>query len=79
MRQFEVTPGGRTPFHDHPWEHEVFVLSGAGQVRLDADEVQIVAGDAVLISPCEMHSFECVGDEALTFLCLIPVAEACCR
>jgi len=79
MRQFEVSPGGHTPYHSHPWEHEVFVLSGTGLVRLEGDEAAISAGDAVLIAPGETHSFQCVGEEALIFLCLIPVAEACCR
>ena len=28
MRHFEIAPGGRTPFHAHAWEHEVYILSG---------------------------------------------------
>ena len=32
MRQFEVAPGGHTPRHSHPYEHEVFVLEGSGEV-----------------------------------------------
>jgi len=32
MRLFEVEPGGYTPYHKHPWEHEVFVLEGDGVV-----------------------------------------------
>ena len=32
MRQFEVAPGGYTPQHSHPYEHEVFVLEGSGVV-----------------------------------------------
>ncbi len=32
MRQFEVLPGGHTPRHSHPYEHEVFVLEGQGVV-----------------------------------------------
>ena len=38
MRHFEVAPGGRTPFHAHPWEHEVYVLSGTGKVRQKGGE-----------------------------------------
>ncbi len=30
IRVFEVEPGSSTPPHSHPWEHEVFVLSGRG-------------------------------------------------
>ncbi|MBL9124228.1 MAG: hypothetical protein JNG90_11390, partial [Planctomycetaceae bacterium] len=32
MRQFEVEPGGFTPRHQHPYEHEVYVLEGQGVV-----------------------------------------------
>ncbi|MEZ6106968.1 MAG: cupin domain-containing protein [Pirellulaceae bacterium] len=32
MRRFMVAPGGHTPRHHHPYEHEVFVLSGHGEV-----------------------------------------------
>ena len=30
MRLFEMEPGGYSPLHSHPWEHEVYVLSGSG-------------------------------------------------
>ena len=30
MRMFELEPGGHTPLHTHPQEHEVFVLEGQG-------------------------------------------------
>ena len=33
LRHFEVAPGGHTPFHAHPWEHEVFVLSECGFIQ----------------------------------------------
>ena len=28
MRLFEMEAGGYSPFHSHPWEHEVFILEG---------------------------------------------------
>jgi len=28
MRLFEMEPGGYSPLHSHPWEHEVFILEG---------------------------------------------------
>ena len=37
MRQFELEPGGHTPRHFHPYEHEIFVLEGEG-VIVDGDE-----------------------------------------
>ena len=32
MRHFEIAPGGHTPHHAHDWEHEVFILTGRGNV-----------------------------------------------
>ena len=32
MRFFEVNPGGNTPLHNHPYEHEIYVMEGAGTV-----------------------------------------------
>ena len=26
MRLFEIQPGGHSPYHQHDWEHEVFIL-----------------------------------------------------
>jgi quercetin dioxygenase-like cupin family protein len=28
LRRFTLEPGGQTPTHSHPWEHEVYVLRG---------------------------------------------------
>ena len=38
MRIFEVAPGLTSPDHAHPWEHEIFVLSGEGAVRSGGSE-----------------------------------------
>ena len=38
MRLFELAPGGHTPRHGHPWEHEVYVLEGKGTVVSSAGE-----------------------------------------
>lgn len=79
MRRFRVEPGGNTPSHSHPWEHEVFVLTGtATVVRADGEDC-VEAGDAVLVLPNEQHSFVNRGDGPLEFLCMIPVEQACCR
>ena len=32
MRVIEIEPGGQTPLHSHPWEHQVFALKGSGRV-----------------------------------------------
>jgi quercetin dioxygenase-like cupin family protein len=72
MRQFEVAPGGFTPKHSHPYEHEVFVLEGSGVVLEGNVEHPLRAGDFVLVTPDEVHQFRNTGDVPLKFLCLVP-------
>lgn len=77
MRQFEVEPGGHTPFHHHPYEHEVFVLKGQGVVLEGDKERPLRAGDCVYVSSNEPHQFRNTGDEPLQFLCLVPHLKQC--
>jgi len=72
MRLFELEPGGRTPLHDHPWEHEVFILDGKCKLILGEDEKVIGPGYAVYVPPNLKHSFMNVGEGKLKFICLIP-------
>jgi quercetin dioxygenase-like cupin family protein len=72
MRQFEVAPGGYTPKHSHPYEHEVFVLEGAGVVLEGDAEHPLAAGDFVLVTPNEVHQFRNTGSTPLKFLCMVP-------
>jgi quercetin dioxygenase-like cupin family protein len=76
MRQFEVAPGGYTPKHSHPYEHEVFVLEGRGVVLEGDVEHPLVAGDFVLVTPGEVHQFLNTGAAPLKFLCLVPNSSA---
>ena len=72
MRQFEVAPGGYTPRHSHPYEHEVFVLEGQGIVFEGDQPHKLAAGDVVLVKPDEVHQFRNTGTSPLKFLCLVP-------
>ena len=72
MRQFEVAPGGFTPRHSHPYEHEVFVLAGRGIVIEGEKEHALNEGDVVFVKPNEIHQFRNVGKEPMKFLCLVP-------
>lgn len=72
MRHFEVAPGGWTPRHHHPYEHEVFVLEGEGQVWQGDTPHPLRPGDVVLVAPNEVHQFCNTGTKPLKFLCLIP-------
>ena len=75
MRVFDVKPGSSTPFHSHPWEHEVYVLGGSGRVRGDADETELGAGSVVYVAPNEKHCFANAGDDILRLVCVIPKPE----
>lgn len=77
MRHFEVAPGGRTPFHAHPWEHEVFVLTGRGRVRRGDGATEVGPGSFVFVPGGEEHSFENTGPDGFSFLCVIPATKAC--
>ncbi len=41
MRVFEVAPGGHTPLHHHPYEHEIYVMEGQGTVWREGKEVRL--------------------------------------
>jgi len=75
MRLFEMEPGGYSPLHTHPWEHEVFILEGEGIVTNGKESHKFSAGDVVFISPSEKHQFKNSGKRTLKFLCLIPYKE----
>jgi quercetin dioxygenase-like cupin family protein len=72
MRQFEVAPGGYTPRHSHPYEHEVFVLEGQGLVYESDRPHRLQAGDVIFVKPDEVHQFRNTGNAPLKFLCLVP-------
>ena len=75
MRVFEVEPDGYTPLHKHPWEHEVFVLDGKGQLFDGEKTTPFKAGDVVFVPPNERHQFKNNGKTTLKFICLIPYTK----
>lgn len=79
MRHFEIAPGGSTPCHAHPWEHEVYVLGGRGKARRKGGEEAIGPGSFVYVAPDEEHNFSNAGDAPLIFLCVIPATKVCLR
>ena len=75
MRLFEMEPGGYSPLHKHPSEHEVFVLEGEGLVFDGEKATSIEAGDVVFVKANERHQFKNNSEKLLKFLCLIPYAK----
>ena len=52
-----IEAGGRGPNHSHPWEHEFFVLSGAGIGEVNNKEANVKQGDVVYVPPDVQHCF----------------------
>jgi len=73
MRVFDLPPGASSPYHGHDWEHEVFVLAGAGVAVTEQGETAIGPEDAILVLPDEVHCFRNTGDDIFRFMCLVPL------
>jgi quercetin dioxygenase-like cupin family protein len=72
MRLFEIGAGGRTPFHTHSWEHEVYIVEGEGKIELEDGHRDFSKGYFIFVPEETEHSFVNTGDGALRFLCMVP-------
>lgn len=73
MRVIEIDPGTVFEPHDHPYEHEIYVLEGAGMVMgPEGDVGEMVPGKFLYVAPDEPHGYRNTGDETLKFICVIP-------
>jgi quercetin dioxygenase-like cupin family protein len=75
MRNFTIDAGGHMPLHTNTVEHEQYVISGRARVIIGDRTIEAGAGDVLLIPAGVPHSYETLGDEAYSFLCLIPKGE----
>jgi quercetin dioxygenase-like cupin family protein len=55
MRVLSMEPGGLSPNHSHPWEHEFFILSGEGIGEVDNKEGNVRQGDVIYVPPDIQH------------------------
>ncbi len=72
MRVFNIGPGGHTPYHQHDWEHEVFILTGNGTATTEKGDFPFKEGDFLFIKPMEMHQFRNTTENKVEIICLIP-------
>lgn len=72
MRVFEIAPGGHTPRHAHPWEHEMFIHAGAGEIFGNGRWQPLRSGNVVFIPGHEDHQMKNTGQEPLIVVCLVP-------
>ncbi|MBS4069255.1 MAG: cupin domain-containing protein [Sulfurimonas sp.] len=77
MRNFIIEAGGHMPLHTNAIEHEQYVISGRALVQIGDKRVEAKAGDIFLIPSGVAHSYETLGDESYSFLCLVPNCEDC--
>jgi len=75
LRMVELAAGGSSPHHQHPYEHENFVVEGRGKVLMDGVWHPLKPGDIVFVPPNTVHQYANAGDEPFKFLCGIPVTR----
>lgn len=65
---FNGQPGAGPGPHRHPYDEVQFIQQGRGLWTVDGTEFEAGAGDILVIKAGEVHSFKCIGDEALVQL-----------
>ena len=76
MRQFELAPSGCTPFHAHPFEHQVVIMQGEIAVVSDGGgkRTQVTVGDVVMVMAGEEHQFVNLwASQGAKMLCFVPI------
>ena len=77
MRYISLSGDISTDWHNHEWEHEVFVVSGRGKFRSSEKEVDLGPGSEVYVAPGEQHHFICAGEQ-FDFICVVPKGTRAC-
>jgi quercetin dioxygenase-like cupin family protein len=75
LRMIEIEPGGHSPRHSHPYEHENFVVEGKGRVLIEGTWHDLEPGDVAFVPPNIEHQYKNAGDTTFKFLCGIPVSR----
>ena len=74
MRMFELKPGGFTPLHTHPHEHEVFAVEGQGIFVYEGKDYEFGKEHVIFVPGGREHQFKNTSDSVLRFLCLVPAS-----
>jgi quercetin dioxygenase-like cupin family protein len=75
LRIIEVEPGGHTPDHTHPFEHENYVVDGRGRVLIGDAWHDVVPGSVVFVPAGVRHTYVNAGESPFRFLCGIPTSR----
>jgi quercetin dioxygenase-like cupin family protein len=77
MRVFEFEPGAHTSLHQHPEEHEIFILEGEiTAVNDNGEESTLQPGHTLFIPPHERHQFRNQSGSGTKIICLIPLLNS---
>ena len=60
LRVVTIEPGGQSPNHSHPWEHEFFILKGKGTGEVNGEAVDLKPGDALFVPPNTQHCLRAI-------------------
>ena len=68
----QLPAGANVPFvHSHKNNEEVYgILSGKGKVIIDGEEIPLVAGDWLRISPEAKRQFFAAKDTEISYVCI---------
>ena len=75
MRVIEFEEGAVFETHEHPYEHEIFVLEGEGVAHTPDETFEMKPGVVLYVSPSEPHGYRNTGQGPLRFICVIPHPE----
>ena len=70
LAEARLPAGGSTQEHYHLKTEEIYYLTrGMGRIRIEGEEREVRAGDAIAIPPGKRHKLWNTGDEVLRLLC----------
>ena len=75
LRMIEIEPGGNSPQHTHPYEHENYVVEGKGRLLIEDKWYDLNVGDIAYVPPGILHQYVNAGSTTFKFLCGIPVKK----
>ncbi len=70
LAEARLAPGLATTPHFHPRTEEIYyILHGEAEMTIDDEQQTVGTGDAIGISPGQVHTIRNTGQEVLLFLC----------
>ena len=73
----EIHPDQASAHHTHPWEHELYIIEGAGTLFCDGREYPVREGDAILIpGNVDHYTLNNGGRDAIRRIAMNPLSAA---